>query len=203
MLEPPIIDVWDEPYHGALFQDDSVQVLRVRVPPGATSQFHRHVVDGIAFSVVDASFDDQRLGEEWIARTTTAGRITTARPRVHRIRNSGATEVHIVDVEVPIAASDADVPPLNDPALELAIETPGARAYRLTLPATASTLMISSSTPCLLVAITDGVLRIAGSSSHRFVAWIAGTVQWENAPTAIQITNISERPFVGGILLLR
>ena len=100
---PP--DFLDEPRHRWLFENQYVRVYDVRIPPGATTGFHRHAYDAVAVRVSGGLIATQLAGSEWEApKKLDPGSVAfdadSKKPHVHRVRNEGLAEYHVILVQL-------------------------------------------------------------------------------------------------------
>lgn len=100
----PPADYLDEPLHRWAFENQYVRVYDVRIPPGATTAFHRHAHDQVVVYVSGGHIASQLDGKPWgAAQTIEAGRVEVqadaAKPITHRVRNDGGDEYHTVVVQ--------------------------------------------------------------------------------------------------------
>ncbi len=94
----------DEPLHRWAFENPYVRVYDVRIPPGVTTAFHRHALDQVAVYVSGGRVASQVQGEPWgRPHVVAAGDVEfspdAAAPYVHRVRNAGAAEYHVIVVQ--------------------------------------------------------------------------------------------------------
>lgn len=94
-----------EPDHHWLFENQYVRVYDVRIPPGATTNFHRHALDCVPVFVSGGSVADQRYGQPWgktqkIEPSSVSFSADSTRPYTHHVRNEGAAEWRVVLVQL-------------------------------------------------------------------------------------------------------
>jgi quercetin dioxygenase-like cupin family protein len=94
----------DDPWHRWAFENQYVRVYDVRIPPGVTSNFHRHAHDQVAIFVSGGSVASQAEGESWRPPATIEPHRVEfsafgARPLVHRVRNAGDAEFRVIVVQ--------------------------------------------------------------------------------------------------------
>ena len=92
-------------YHHWIFENQYVRVYDVRVPPGATTDFHTHAYDSVFVQLTDENSVQQVQGKEWSRpEKSAAGEVSyspdTSNPRTHRVRNIGAQEFRVVIVQL-------------------------------------------------------------------------------------------------------
>lgn len=105
---PPIpapADYLEDPRHRWLFENQYVRVYDVRIPPGEATEFHRHAYDAVAVRLKGGLVAVQAQGTPWgqaerIEPGTVAFSADSQKPLTHRVRNQGATEYHIILVQL-------------------------------------------------------------------------------------------------------
>ena len=95
----------DEPLHHWLFENQYVRVYDVRVPAGATTGFHKHAYDTVFVQVNEEFSSEQLQGGEWKKpERYPAGEVAfsadSKKMRVHRVRNEGNAEFHVIAVQL-------------------------------------------------------------------------------------------------------
>ena len=98
-------DYLSDRYHRWLFENQYVRVFDVRIPPGASTEFHRHALDGVSVRITGGVVAVQREGQPWESATkiesgTVAVDLDSKAPFVHRVRNDGQAEYHVILVQV-------------------------------------------------------------------------------------------------------
>jgi quercetin dioxygenase-like cupin family protein len=94
-----------EPYHHWLFENQYVRVYDVRIPAGEMTEFHRHAYDTVIVQVSGGTTSAQVQGEAWgkpgtAAQGTVEFTADSKKTRIHRVRNEGKTEFHVVLVQL-------------------------------------------------------------------------------------------------------
>lgn len=93
-----------EPHHHWLMETSYFRLVEARIPPGETTQWHRHRHANVGIRVHGSRLSVQKEGGEWAAPAEVAsGSVTFERvdaPFVHRVRNVGANEFHVIMVEL-------------------------------------------------------------------------------------------------------
>lgn len=102
---PPPPEYLAEPRHHWLFENQYVRVYDVRIPPGETTEFHRHAYDAVAIFMSGGLVAAQVQGEPWgkpekIVAGGVAFSADSKKPFVHRVRNDGTTEYHVILVQL-------------------------------------------------------------------------------------------------------
>jgi quercetin dioxygenase-like cupin family protein len=101
----PPADYLAEPRHRWLFENQYVRVYDVRIPPGETTEFHRHAYDQVAVLVSGGRVASQVEGRPWQPAATIAPRgveisSDAGQPFTHRVRNDGTAEFHVILVQL-------------------------------------------------------------------------------------------------------
>jgi len=93
-----------EPHHRWVMQTPYFRVVDARIPPGETTQWHRHEFRNVGVRVHGSRISSQKSGGEWSSPENLAsGAITIERgplPYVHRVKNSGSEAYHVVLIEL-------------------------------------------------------------------------------------------------------
>lgn len=132
--------VHEEPRHRVVFQNEKIRILDVLVPPGDTTQYHIHHTPSLfLYFTTTTTFSQLRNGP------TSAGRgirgrfvfenLTPPNERVHRVWNVDTGSLHVMDIELLSKTTGFAQDPLRLKQLQLEIDTPWVRVYRLTLKA--------------------------------------------------------------------
>ena len=93
-----------DPRHQRLFENQYVRVYDVRIPPGETTDFHRHAYDAVTVFVSGGLVAIQVQGEPW-GKTEkivpgVAFSADAKKPVVHRVRNDGTNEYRVILVQL-------------------------------------------------------------------------------------------------------
>ena len=99
------VPVEQEPHHKVVYQNQYVRMLDVQVNPGESTLYHSHSHDNVAVRLTDAQLQNQNFGTDWEAPSHMAkGAVSfaegTAKPYTHRIKNTGTTLFHVIDIEL-------------------------------------------------------------------------------------------------------
>lgn len=98
---PPPGNYLSDRFHHWVFENQYVRVFDVRIPPGATTEFHRHATRSVVVFVSGGRVSTERQGEAWgSAENIKAGGVTfsddSGQPFTHRVRNEGASEYRVL-----------------------------------------------------------------------------------------------------------
>jgi hypothetical protein len=99
------VPVRQEPLHYNIFENAWLRVLDVHIPPGDTTQFHKHETPSVFIVLNQVKTGSQVIQEE---QTSTALRGDSSisfesfatTPRIHRVWNEDSTEFHVMDIEL-------------------------------------------------------------------------------------------------------
>jgi quercetin dioxygenase-like cupin family protein len=102
---PPPAEYLADGRHRWLFENQYVRVYDVRIPPGEMTEFHRHGYDAVAVRASGGRVSTQLEGAQWSAPTEIEpGSVVfdadSKKPFVHRVRNDGTSEYHLILVQL-------------------------------------------------------------------------------------------------------
>ncbi|CAN5724650.1 hypothetical protein BH18ACI5_BH18ACI5_15060 [soil metagenome] len=102
---PAPADYLTEPRHRWVFDNQDVRFYDVRIPPGATTELHRHAYDAVVVFVSGGLVASQLAGGPWgqtetVVRGGVSFSADSAKPVLHRVRNDGTTEYHVILVQL-------------------------------------------------------------------------------------------------------
>ena len=93
-----------EPHHHWLMEASWFRIVDARIPPGDTTLWHRHRFTNIGVRIQGSRISSQKQGGEWTSpQDLPTGAVTFEKidaPFVHRVKNSGTVEYHVVLVEL-------------------------------------------------------------------------------------------------------
>jgi quercetin dioxygenase-like cupin family protein len=97
-------DILHEPHHHWVMQTPYFRIVDARIPPGETTQWHRHEFPNVGVRIHGSRIASQKSDGEWTAPADLpSGAVTIEKgplPYVHRVKNSGTEEYHVVLVEL-------------------------------------------------------------------------------------------------------
>ncbi len=153
--------VSQEPRHHNVFENSFVRVLDVRVPPGDTTQFHKHQTPSVFIVLQPVKTGSEVIMEETkatvLAKDATIsfeGFYTT--PRIHRVWNEDSSEFHVMDIEILSKKQHEIARPTQQKDFQFLFEEKPVRVYRLTLDV-GKDIRITAKAPYLIVGLTDSV----------------------------------------------
>ena len=86
-------------YYKALFENDTVRVLEMRLPPGSEDQMHEHPTETVYF-VSGGNFKITLPQGEVLQKEVIAGEVMFHEAWTHRVKNIGTSEVQAIIVEL-------------------------------------------------------------------------------------------------------
>lgn len=94
----------EDKFHHWLFENQYLRVYEVRIPPGQTSDLHRHALDSAGVFLSGGRTAAQLEGQEWGKdQTYEPGAIAfddfSKHPITHRVRNDGKSEFRLILVQ--------------------------------------------------------------------------------------------------------
>ena len=103
--EPHPVDYLDDPFHRWALENQYVRVYDIRVPAGATTEFHKHALDTVFVLITDEFYSEQTQGGAWKKpEKSLAGEVSfspdSKKTRVHRVRNEAKSEFHVIAVQL-------------------------------------------------------------------------------------------------------
>jgi len=134
-----VVPVDKEPQHRLAFENASVKVLDVSLPPGYVSLFHRHALNNVSVRIATGPMRTDLLDAEGAPQVAPVGRVlfnSASPPYTHRVANLGTTTIRIIDVELLGAKAMQDERAPDDLAGHaIAIDDAFIRATRIQLSA--------------------------------------------------------------------
>jgi quercetin dioxygenase-like cupin family protein len=180
-----------EPLHKVVLQNDYVEVVRLTIPPGRSTQWHTHAHDRVVVILSEATVNEDVPGKNLTqALNTSAGDVFTMaeadHPLTHRLNNDGKTAFEAIDIEL-LQRPDG---PATDQIVIPAAEGPNFRIYRYPLSPGASTPQHTHSRPYLIIAATPMQLLMKapdGSSMDHPVK--TGDARWIDEKVTHSLIN--------------
>jgi hypothetical protein len=196
------VPVSQEPMHHNVLENAWVRVLDVHIPPGDTTQFHKHETPSIFIVLSPVKTGSQVIQEE---NSSTALRGDSAisfesfstTPRIHRVWNEDSTEFHVMDIEILSKGKAAMRSPFsNVPNSQLLIDAAPVRVYKLIMEG-GKNLQMNNKRPVLIVGLTDstGNVSVNNKSFSR-----KGDLIFIEPGKSIQILNQSGQPYSFAVL---
>ncbi len=95
----------EEGFHHWLFENQYVRVYDVRIPPGATTDYHVHAIDTVFVELAGEMTSEQVQGKPWgkpekVDAGATSFSADSKQARTHRVRNEGKGEYHVIAVQL-------------------------------------------------------------------------------------------------------
>lgn len=90
-----------EPFHKLVLQNEYTRVFRVELPPGQSTQLHRHEHDYVAVHLSAAQVENAREGSPAVMQSVQFGQVGFTRGGFsHRVTNKGNTAFRVLAIEV-------------------------------------------------------------------------------------------------------
>jgi hypothetical protein len=196
---PRVVPVEKAPFHVPTFHNEYVTMLRVNIPPGRTSGYHRHSLDMATVLVEGSTTRTQVLGQEPREGGGTAGRVNfnfhSRQPFVHQVANTGASPYHIVGFELMYAQPGRFSPSTRPQAPAYAQVLDNERAWRIVLAPGQSAPAIAQTAPGIRVVVKGGELvESAPDEPDRGMNLRLGDFFWQDAGGTRAIRNAGETP---------
>src|SRR5579859_1062206 len=105
-LCPAQMQVSEEPMHHKVLANSWVRILDVHIPPGDTSQFHKHSTPSVFLILSNTRTGSEVLvepGKPSFANGNIWFEGFYDKPRIHRVWNEDTVEFHVIDMELPHA----------------------------------------------------------------------------------------------------
>lgn len=127
------VEVRDEPMHRHCLHNRHAWVYRVRLAPGDTTLWHRHVEDTIYLSLAAARGHEVMPDGADVITDIPCGiavlRPHRSEPLIHQVTNVCEDEFHLLGIEI-LDPLDSGISAQADGPCDLLLETPRARAWR-------------------------------------------------------------------------
>jgi len=189
------VPVHEEPRHKPVFQNHNVRLLNVLLPRGDTTQYHLHNTPSLFLFFTSTTTGSQLQGSAPSTGRSTAGTIlfeNLAPPhvRIHRVWNIDSTTFHVMDIELLGRDSGFTTTPLAGSQLQLAVDTPWVRAYKVTLESNKPFVLNKAVGNLFLVALKAGAVRLQGKRKQ----WKEGDFVYVAAGKQLLLQNDLQQP---------
>ena len=179
----PLVHVFDEPRHKTVFQEGSIRVLDIQIPPGDTTLFHTHTTAILYVTIGRSQTRSQTYGKEWSGGgpPPAAGAAAPAppprvserlmsspaeyvkAPLTHRVNNVGTSTFRLIGVSNASAGGAGVTDETEGIGGEREIANDYFRGYRTTLAAGTAIAPHRHKTPVMIVQATEGQLSVDGA----------------------------------------
>ncbi|MDQ3846617.1 MAG: hypothetical protein M3342_21785 [Bacteroidota bacterium] len=186
--------VHEEPRHRPVFQNNKIRILNVLLPPGDTTQYHIHHTPSLFLFFTSTSTGSQLQSTAASTGRSTAGSLlfeNLAPPhvRVHRVWNMDTNTFHVMDIELLSKDSGFAQKPLMLPHLQLAIDTPWARVYQLTLEAGNDFTFRDTNRSLVLVSLDAAPVQMQQGRKTQQQTVRAGSFFWVKTRQSFALKN--------------
>jgi hypothetical protein len=178
-----VIDIQNEPHHHVVFENSLIRILDVTIEPGTSTLYHRHSRDNFAVYLADVTTANQPEGQPMPdsaphATGSVGFAAGDAKPYVHRVVNTGAAAVHLLDVELKMPAGHrtGDANTLTP----VAIDNERIRAYGISLAPQQSSAPLQLG-PGVLVVMPGVAVEQTGGAKTQHVGTAGPRWRWRPA----------------------
>ena len=191
------LEMWEEPSHQLVFKHEMTRLLDIRVPTGATSEYHSHHYATIYVILEDALLMNQEHGTKWKSPIDRPYRpagvivdraVYVDKPSYHRVKNSDGRTFHLFSVVNmgDRVSSAGDSPTKAKGGL---LDNPWFREHRIKLGPSETSDTLSYQMNAVLVQFDDGPSHIVQNKvSHSFKT-TPGSYSWHPAGNKFQVVN--------------
>lgn len=193
------VPVHEEPRHKPVFENEKVRLLNAVLPPGDTTQYHLHNTPSLFLFLTSTTTGSQLQGGAPTTGRSTAGTLlfeNLAPPhvRVHRVWSQDTSTFHVMDIELLSKDSGFADKPLHLQQMQLAIDTPWVRAYKLTLENKNKFNFEKVHRTVLVIALESARIQQRLNGSAQIQTLQQGTFFWVPAGQKLQLKNIDNTP---------
>jgi hypothetical protein len=128
------VQVSQEPRHHKVFENAWVRILDVHIPPGDTSQWHKHSTPSVFLILSNTKTGSQvriEPGKPSFADGNVWFEGFYDTPRIHRVWNADDHDFHVIDMELLHATHATIDAPLVGDAFHLLFDEKPVRGYRV------------------------------------------------------------------------
>ena len=192
-----IVPIEQEPGHVMKFQNRHVRFFDVQLPPGYQALWHTHLYDGVFVNIDPSETTAQDLGAAPVARPPRIVGETyfidyTAKPKAHRVINSGSTPYRVTDTEIHMACGGFEPMPDGE-GQTLIVENQRVRVTRLMIgPGESLPLHPSCG---MLVAVTEAQIRLRTGGPEESLAMAPADFKWRDSFLPLVLVNVGQTVF--------
>lgn len=168
------IQVRDEPRHHNVFENESIRILDVYLPPKDTTLYHLHNTASVFIILANTNVSSQLMGKEPQKGANIAGIVSYDSmniPRLHRVWNEDTAWFHVMDIELTGTKHEKNIPVIQDLIIKLLFNELQVNGYTINMK-TGNTLELpASASGYLIISQTTSVIdyKINGISQHRIL----------------------------------
>jgi quercetin dioxygenase-like cupin family protein len=156
--------VHEEPMHHVVFNNESIRILNVLLPPGDTTQYHIHHTPSVFIFFTGTRTGSQLDGSGPVTTESQVGRLlfeNLAEPntRTHRVWNADRDTFHVMDIELLFKDTGFVQDPLTIPGLKLMIDTSWVRAYQFSLLKGKDFILMNEKNGGILVSLNASTIQ--------------------------------------------
>ena len=207
-LAPPVmaqseeagVPILEAPYHLPVFTNPYVTVLKILIPPGRNTGYHRHTEDSVSVNILTADRTNQNLGSTEVtpAEPGQRGRASYTAysnegPRTHKASNIGQTPFHNVSFIFSNHEPGQFTPSQrgNVPNYVQIMDNERVRGWRLVLEPGQSAAAIVQTAPGIRIVVDGGEL-VESVSGQAERGWMlaSGEFYWQEPGVGRGLRNI-------------
>jgi hypothetical protein len=160
------VPVRNEPRHHNIFDNGTVRILDVHIPPGDTTQFHIHATPSVFLTLSNRRTGSEVISEEVQSTSPIPhyGNIWFEgfykQPRIHRVWNRDTAEFNVMDIELTKKNHIIIDSPIRESGFGFLFEEIPVRAYRLTLIPRQKIFLGERKADMLIIQLSDDAARV-------------------------------------------
>jgi hypothetical protein len=168
------IQVRDEPRHHNVFENESIRILDVYLPPKDTTLYHLHNTASIFIILANTNVSSQLMGKQAQKGANIAGMVSydsMNTPRLHRVWNEDTTWFHVMDIELTGTKHEKNIPVLQNPLLKLLFNEQQVNGYSIDMKRANTMELSASAKGYLIISQTASVIdyQINGVTQQRIL----------------------------------
>jgi hypothetical protein len=194
------VPILEAPYHLPVFTNQYVTVLKILIPPGRNTGYHRHTEDSVSVNILTADRTNQNLGSTEVtpAEPGQRGRATYTAysqegPRTHKASNIGQTPFHNVSFIFSSHEPGQFTPSqrASVPGYVQIMDNERVRGWRLVLEPGQSAAAIVQTAPGIRIVVDGGEL-VESVPGHADRGWMlaSGEFYWQEPGVGRGLRNI-------------
>ncbi len=191
------VPIEHEPRHRLKFENEHVRFFDVELEPGYVALYHWHTNDGVFVNISPSDTTAQDWGGEPVERGWRAMGETyfigyAAKPKAHRVWNSGDRPYRVTDTEI-LKGCDAGAEVAHSPNQTLIVENPRVTVTRIMLhPGEATELNPRCG---MLVSVSGGEIELISPAGVERTSVSRAGFRWRNSQQGSRLTNIGRNVF--------
>lgn len=199
--------VHEEPRHKPVFQNESIRILNVYLPPADTTLYHLHHTPSLFIFFTSTNTAGQVQGGQVSSGISNAGSLlfedlSPPHTRLHQVWNIDTDTFHVMDVELLMKDTGFAQAPLSLPGVAAEISTPWVRAYTFSLAKGATIMLGNRQQPIMLVAFSHAAIQATQGCKRNTRQLQAGSFMELKKQQSLTLKNTSNHPVKFALLEL-